>query len=331
MTYKEEYLKLKNLTIKNKAFLAPMAGVTDELFRKMVRKWSKDCLIFTEMINATMFVTAKKVSSIVKIIPEDYPIAYQFSGDESYYFAKAAERAQKLGAVAVDLNMACPMPLLVRKGHGASLLKSIELAREIIEETVKSVDIPVTLKMRTGWDDSSIIVKEFVQMAEESGISAITIHGRTREQQYQGPVNLDLIKEAQEIASIPIMGSGDIWSPADAKRMMDYTKCVAVWVARGSIGRPWIVAQIDNYLRTGIIEPKITNEDMLDSYFEHLELMIEDMDERGGIQKSRRHFKYCVRDMQDNKEFIHRINVALTKKEVIETLNDYKKHLAQFN
>jgi len=307
-----------------------MAGITDAPFRKMVRKWSKDCLIFTEMINATMFATAKKYNSVLDIIPEDHPIAYQFSGDEPYYFAKAAERAQKVGAVDVDINMACPMPLLVKKGHGAALLKDIDKARIIIEETVKSVDIPVTLKMRTGWDSESIIVKEFVQMAESLGIAGITIHGRTREQCYQGSVNLDLIKEAQELVSIPIMGSGDIWSPDDAKRMMDYTKCAAVWVARGSIGKPWRVAQIDSYLRTGKIEPEINNNDMLDSYFEHLNLMTEFMGEKRAIQRSRNHFIFCTKDMQNNKEFIKKINFANTQKEVLEILNEYKIYLAQF-
>jgi tRNA-dihydrouridine synthase B len=327
MRYNLPYLKYRDLIIKSRAVLAPMAGVTDIPFRKMVRKWSKDCLVFTEMINATVFVQARKVQFIAQTVEEDHPIVYQFSGDDPYYMAKAAERAQKIGAFGVDINMGCPTPKIVKKGDGASLLRDQKKAREIFEEVVKSVDIPVSVKIRAGWDDNSIIATEYALLAEECGLSAIAIHGRTRCQFYQGLANWDYIKEAQEAVNIPVIGSGDLWTPEDARRMIDYTGCAGLWVARGCLGNPWIVAQMDSYIKTGEIKPDFSNAERVGFMLEHLGLMVEYLTEKGAVPASRKHIAWCIKNMPESDPVRIQVNSLTSYVEVADVLKRYQEFL----
>jgi tRNA-dihydrouridine synthase B len=327
MRYTLPYLKYRDRIVKSRAVLAPMAGVTDIPFRKMVRKWSKDCLVFTEMINATGFVQARKVQFIAQTIEEDHPIVYQFSGSDPYFMAKAAERAQSIGAFAVDINMGCPTPKIVKKGDGAGLLKDQQKTREIFEAVVKSVDIPVSVKIRAGWDDNSIIATEYARLAEECGLSAVAIHGRTRCQFYQGLANWDYIKEAQEAVNIPVIGSGDLWTPEDARRMIDYTGCAGLWVARGCLGNPWIVAQMDNYIKTGKIEPDFSDAERIGFMLEHLALMVEYLGERAAIPASRKHVAWCIKNLPGSEEVRTRINSITSYVEAADVLKHYQENL----
>lgn len=327
MTYNLPYLKYKEKIIKSRAVLAPMAGVTDIPFRKMVRKWSKDCLVFTEMINSIGFVQAKKVESIAEITPEDEPIIFQFSGTDPYYLSKAAERAEKLGAFGVDINMGCPNSKIVKKGDGAGLLRDREKAEIIFKEVVKSVSIPVSVKIRAGWDDDSIIAEDYAKLAEDCGLSAVAIHGRTRCQFYQGLANWDYIKMAQDAVSIPVLGSGDLWTYKDAKRMVEYTGCAGLWVARGCLGNPWIVAQMDNYIKTGIVEPEFNNYEKIGFMIEHLGYMVEHLTERIAIPESRKHIGWCLKDMPNGEIVRSEINTLSTYKEVSDKLKTYQESL----
>lgn len=327
MRYIHQDLKYKNKSVKSRAVLAPMAGVTDIPFRKMVRKWAKDCIVFTEMINSISFAQSKKVDYIAQTVEEDHPIIYQFSGSDPYYFAKSAEKAQKLGAFAIDINMGCPTPKIVKKGDGAGLLKDIESTRKIFETLVKSVDIPVSVKIRAGWDDDSIIAVEYSQLAEECGLSAVAIHGRTRNQFYQGKANWDYIKQAQEAVTIPVIGSGDLFTPQDAGNMIDYTGCAGVWVARGCLGNPWIVAQMDNYIKNKNIYPVFSNTEKLEYLIEHFELIINYMGEKVGLPESRKHIAWYIKDMPESKNVKNKINTLWDVKEVITELRNYQKFL----
>mgnify|MGYP001568375864 CR=1 FL=1 len=304
-----------------------MAGVTDIPFRKMVRKWAKDCLVFTEMINSVSFVQAKKVEFIAQTCEDDFPIVYQFSGHDPYYLTKAGQRAQEIGASAVDINMGCPTQKIVKKGEGSSLLKDINKTRQIFEDMVKNIDIPITVKIRAGWDEHSIIAKEYAMLAEECGLAAIAIHGRTRCQFYQGEANWDFIKDAQEAVSIPVIGSGDLWTPYDAKRMIDYTGCAGLWVARGCLGNPWVVAQMDSYIREGKIEPEFSDAERIGFMLEHLALMVEYTGERCAIPASRKHIAWCIKDLPGCEEIRIKVNKLVTYSEVADVLKNYQEFL----
>lgn len=327
MTYNLPYLKYKDQIIKSRAVLAPMAGVTDVPFRKMVRKWSKDCLVFTEMINCIGFVQAKKVESIAEISSEDDPIIFQFSGTDPYYLAKAAERAEKIGAFGVDINMGCPTLKIVKKGDGAGLLKDRSKAEEIFKEVVKSVSIPVSVKIRAGWDDDSIIAADYAKLAEDCGLAAVAVHGRTRCQFYQGLANWDYIKMAQDAVSIPVLGSGDLWTYHDAKRMIDQTGCAGLWVARGCLGNPWIVAQMNNYVQNGKPEPDFSNSEKIDFMLEHLDLMVAHLGERVAVLESRKHVGWCVKNMPDGEIVRSEVNTLKTYVEVADRLKRYQEYL----
>lgn len=327
MSYNLPYLKYKDKIVKSRAVLAPMAGVTDIPFRKMVRKWTKDSLIFTEMINSITFVQSRKLEAIAVATEEDHPIIYQFSGSDPYFLAKAAERAQKIGAFGVDINMGCPTSKIVKKGDGADLLRDQKRAKEIFEATVKSVDIPVSVKIRAGWDDNSIIAKEYTQLAESCGLAAVAIHGRTRLQLYQGQANWDYIKEAQASVSIPVLGSGDLWTHEDAKKMIDYTGCAGLWVARGCLGNPWIVAQMDNYVQTGKVEPDFGSIERIEFMLEHLGYMVEYMGERAAIPASRKHVGWCIKNLPDAEQVRRHVNTLNTYVEVKDALKNYQEFL----
>lgn len=304
-----------------------MAGVTDIPFRKMVRKWSSDCLVFTEMINSIGFVQAKKVESIAEISPQDDPIIFQFSGTDPYFMSKAAERAEKLGAFGVDINMGCPTAKIVKKGDGAGLLKDREKAEEILRAVVKSVDIPVSVKIRAGWDDDSIIAADYAKLAEDCGLAAVAIHGRTRCQFYQGNANWDYIKQAQDAVNIPVLGSGDLWTHHDAKNMIDKTGCAGLWVARGCLGNPWIVAQMDNYIKTGVATPDFSDYDKIGFMLEHLGYMVEHLTERIAIPEARKHIGWCLKNMPDGEVVRSEVNTFKTFVEVSDRLKKYQEYL----
>jgi len=327
MAYNLPYLKYKNLIAKSRAVLAPMAGVTDIPFRLMVRKWAKESLVFTEMITSVSFVQSRKIEEIAKITEEDHPIIFQFCGNDTYFLAKAAERAQKIGADGIDINMGCPMQKIAKKGEGAGLLRDIKKTQEIFETVVKSTDLPVSVKIRSGWDDNSIIAKEYSQLAENCGLSAVAIHGRTKEQLYSGKANWDYIKEAQEAVSIPVIGSGDLFTPEDAKRMLDYTKCAGAWVARGCLGSPWIVAQIDNYINTGEKGLEFTPVEKIGFMIEHLGLMVQYLGERKAVLEARKHIAWCIKGLEGNELVRQKINTLLSHLEVVKELEDYQKNL----
>lgn len=331
MSYNLPLLKYKNLTINSRAVLAPMAGVTDLPFRTMVRKWAKESLVFTEMLHAEVFINRETTEFIAQISPVDQPIAFQFAGNDPLILAKAAEKAQKSGAVCVDLNLGCPVPKLVKKGYCTSLLRDREKAREIFRTVASSVDIPVTVKIRAGWDQDSIIAKEFTMLAEENGLAAVALHGRTRDQFYQGQANWDYIKEAQAAVSIPVIGSGDLWTPEDAKRMVEYTGCAGVWVARGCLGNPWVVAQMDNYLRSGKIEPEFTPVEKIGFLLEHLDLMVKHYGERIAIPLSRKHIAWGIKELPESDRVKNEINKTLTHRDSALILENYRDFLEKLN
>lgn len=317
METKDEFLlKLKNLHLKNNVMLAPMAGVTDKYFRKIVRKFEKNSLIFTEMIHSMILVQSKKQQPIADITKHDHPISMQIFGHVPEYIGQAAQIAQQKGFDAVDINMACPAPKIVKNNDGSALLLKPELAEQIMKKAVESVSIPVTIKIRAGWDANNIVAKEFAIMAENCGISAVIFHARTRGQHYTGQANWNLIKEVQASVQIPIIGNGDVWTPQDAVRLFDQTNCKGVMIGRAALGNPWIIREVVDYLQN---RPNLTIDikERFETAIEHLNLMIEGKGEKRGIIECRKHLLWYTKGLPNSSELRKVINCLSTKEELL--------------
>ena len=237
-------LKIGDVKLKNNVLLAPMAGITDGAYRKICRKYGNPGLVYTEMASSkAIFYGDEKTDKIIRTEEDERPIAIQIFGSDPYVMADTAKKIQKYADI-IDINMGCPAPKVVKNGDGSKLLLDLDLVKQIVSEVVKNVDIPVTVKIRTGWDSDNIVAVEAAKIIEEAGAKAITVHGRTRSQYYSGQVNLDLIKKVKETVKIPVIGNGDIKTPEDAKKMFEYTGVDGIMIARGTLGSPWILKEI---------------------------------------------------------------------------------------
>ncbi len=228
-------LKIGNVKLNNNVLLAPMAGITDGAFRKICKKYGNPGLVYTEMASSkAIFYGDEKTDKIIRTEDDERPIAIQIFGSDPYVMADTAKKVQKYADI-IDINMGCPAPKVVKNGDGSKLLLDLNLIKQIVEEVVKSVEIPVTVKMRTGWDSENIVAVEVAQIIEKAGAKAITVHGRTRSQYYSGQVNLDIIKQVKEAVKIPVIGNGDIKNYEDARKMFEYTGVDGIMVARGTL------------------------------------------------------------------------------------------------
>ncbi len=267
--------KIKNLEIKNQVIIAPMAGVTNSSYRIILKEFGAE-LIYTEMISDKgLLYENKRTIDMIKINKLEHPIALQLFGNDVESMRRAAIYIDKnTEADIIDINMGCPVQKVVKSGAGSKLMTTPELAYEIVSNIVKNVNIPVTVKIRSGWDHKNINAVKISKLMEKAGASAITIHGRTRSDMYSGRVNLDIIKKVKENVSIPVIGNGDITSPEDAKYMLEYTKCDAVMIGRGLLGNPFLIEQTIDYLETDKYRKNITLDERKDVIFKHLNKLI---------------------------------------------------------
>lgn len=291
-------MKIGNLELKRTAALAPMAGVADSAFRQICKEFGA-CYLVGEMASAKgMHYSDKKTARLLTVSEQERPIAVQLFGDEPEILAEAARKALEFRPDVIDINMGCPAPKVAGNGGGSALMKDPLLAARITEAVVRAVDLPVTVKFRKGWDDQSVNAVEFARAIEQSGAAAVTVHGRTRQQYYAPPVDLDIIAAVKQAVSIPVIGNGDCIDLPSVMKMYEYTKCDLVMIGRGALGSPWIFRQIDRYLTDGTVLPAPSLPERMQVMLRHIKLICENKGESGGMREARKHAAWYMKGMR---------------------------------
>ncbi len=319
--------KIGNVEIDNQIVLAPMAGICDSAYRRIVK--SMGCgLIETEMVStrAVMHLN-RKTREMLHMTDYERPIAQQIFGSDSESFKIAAEYIYKnMSPEIIDINMGCPVTkVAVKSGAGSALLKSPDKVEDIIKSVVDTVPIPVTAKIRSGWDENNAL--EIAKIIEDAGASAITVHPRTRHQRYDIPADWSIIKDIKEELSIPVIGNGDIRTCYDAKAMLDFTGCDAVMIGRGILGNPWIVKQCIDYIDEGIEPQRVSSKEKLDMFKRHSQMIIEDYEDKVLMHKLRTNAAYYMKNLHGSQEIKKKIFQTSTKEELFELLENYVKGL----
>lgn len=319
------YLKkinIGNVELESNLILAPMAGVTDLALRKICKEFGPG-LVCTEMVSSkAIYYNDTKTKLLMNTQGEQRPISMQIFGSDEETMGYAAKYISELADI-VDINMGCPAPKVVKNGDGSKLLLDIKKAENVIKSVVKNSKKPVTLKIRKGWDSNNIVAVEFAQMAENAGISAITIHGRTRSEMYSGKVDLDIIKKVKENLKIPVIGNGDIVDEESALKMFEYTGVDGIMIGRGVFGNPWIFEKIKYFLETGEKLPEISNEEKLRVIKKHIELELQEKEEITAIREMRKHIAWYTKNMPNSSEFRNEINKIENKDELIKEVNKF--------
>ncbi len=322
-------MKIGNVELTGNVILAPMAGVCNSAFRKICKEMGAS-LVCAEMVSDKgMIYNSKKTKEMLYFEESERPISQQIFGSDKETFVEAAKMVYEImHPDIIDINMGCPVPkVAIRSQAGSALLKSPPLIYDIVKSVVAAVPIPVTVKIRSGWDMNSINAVEVAKICEKAGASAITVHPRTRSQLYSGKGDLNIIKEVKEAVSIPVIGNGDITDIESAKHMLEYTKCDAIMIGRGALGNPWIFKEIDTYLKTGDILPKPSYEERIKMCFKHLDYLLKIKNETVSVLEMRSHIAWYIKGMPYHKEIKNEVFKAKTTKEITEILDNYLKKL----
>lgn len=317
-------INIGNVKLNNNLILAPMAGITDRAFRIICEKFNPG-LVCTEMISSKgLFYNDEKTKELLNMKDEKRPIAAQIFGSDPECMAYAAKYVSQYADI-VDINMGCPAPKVVKNGDGSKLLLNLPLAEEIMKAVVQNSSVPVTVKFRTGWDNNNIVAVEMAKIAENAGVAAITIHGRTRSEFYSGKANWDIIKKVKEAVSIPVFGNGDVTNAEEAKRMFDDTKVDGIAIGRGALGTPWIFKEIKDTLNEN--EFNISNKQRLEIIKEHLNLEIADKGEKVALMEMRKHLGWYIKHTKDASRIRTEINSTTNLEDLIKILDEYFKTL----
>lgn len=287
-------LQIGDLEVNSRVLQSPLSGVTDLVFRRLVRRYAPTSMMYTEMVNATGLHYVKELPRIMEVDPNERPISIQLFDCRPDFLAEAAQMAVDEGADTVDINMGCPVNKITKNGGGSSLLRQPELAGEIVRSVVNAVNVPVTVKTRIGWTDKEINILDFAKRMEDAGARMITIHGRTRAQGYNGAAKWEWIAKVKQVLSIPIIANGDIFSVDAAVRCLEMTGADGVMCSRGTLGYPFLVGEVDHFLKTGEQKPAPTPVERLQCAREHLQMLWEYKGDRG-VRQARKHMTWYAK------------------------------------
>ena len=314
-------LRIGNTILENNVILAPMAGVTDLPCRLLCREQGAGCVV-TEMVSAkAILYNNRNTKELMQIHPQERPAAIQLFGSDPDIMAQIAARIEDGPYDFIDVNMGCPVPKVVNNGEGSALMKNPKQAEKVLSAMVKAVKKPVTVKFRKGFNDTSVNAVEFAKMAEGSGVAAVAVHGRTREQYYSGKADWDIIRQVKEAVKIPVIGNGDIFTPQDAGRMMEETGCDGIMVARGAKGNPWIFRRINHYLDTGEILPGPSIEEIQAMILRHGHMLAAYKGEQTAMREMRGHVAWYTKGMPHSAALRNEINQVETLKGLAGLLN----------
>lgn len=317
--------KIGNVEIKNQVVLAPMAGISNTAYRQIIKEMGAG-LIFAEMVSDKALVYgSEKTFDLLKMSDMERPIAQQIFGSDVDSFVKAAKLVEdKMHPDIIDINMGCPVPKVAIKSQaGSALLKNPDKIKEIVSAVVKAVSVPVTVKIRSGWDANSVNAVEVAKVIEEAGASAITVHGRTRAQGYSGNADWNIIKQVKEMVNIPVIGNGDVTSAEKAKEMLDFTGCDAVMIGRGVLGNPWLIKECVSYLESGIIPPKPSAREKIEMLKRHYQLLVDSTSEKQAILEIRTHALWYIKGMPKSAYIKNEICKTKNSEDLFKILNDY--------
>lgn len=305
-------MKIGDVNISGFCALAPMAGVADISFRSLCKEYGCGYTV-GEMVSAKgVSMNDKKSKELMTLDATEHPCAIQIFGNEPVVMAEAAKFAISFAPEIIDINMGCPAPKIIKNKSGSVLMKNPCLAGEIIKAVVDAVDIPVTVKFRTGWDSNSINCVEFAKIAEANGAAAVTVHGRTKEQMYAPPVDIKSIAAVKNSVKIPVIGNGDIFTPEDAKQMYDITGCDYVMVGRGSFGRPWLFSQINEFLLHGSYSPDPSPAERMEIMLKHAENICRIRGANNGMREIRKHALWYTKGLKGSARLRNEFSVVKT-------------------
>ena len=322
-------LKIGNVTIDGNMILAPMAGVTDLPFRVLCKEMGAD-LIYTEMVSAKgIYYDNKNTEALLQVLDEERPVALQLFGSDPHLMAEMAKKIEHRNFDILDINMGCPVPKVVNNNEGSALLKDPKLVGQIVSEVSKAIKKPLTIKIRKGFGNDDCNAVEIAKVIEANGGAAVAIHGRTREQYYTGNADWDVIKAVKEAVSIPVFGNGDVTSPELAKKMLDYTGCDGVMIARGVRGNPWLFGQIKHYLNTGEVLDKPSIEEVVATIKRHARLQIQYKGEYLGIREMRKHVAWYTTGYKESAKLRNQVNEVTTLEGLDVLLDSYLEHIME--
>ncbi|MFH0739344.1 MAG: tRNA dihydrouridine synthase DusB [Candidatus Omnitrophota bacterium] len=317
-------LKIGKLKLHSALILSPMAGVSDLAFRLLNRRFGCE-LAFVEMINArSLGYRSLKTKAMMATTGKDRPLGVQLLGCEENFILRALDILKQYEFDIIDFNAACPMKKVIRRGEGASLMRNPKKFNQLLKLIVKNSSVPVTAKIRSGWDEGSVNAREVALYAQDAGVAALFIHGRTRAQIYHGRVDYEIIREVKEALDIPVIASGDIFSSELTREMLERTGCDGVAVARGSLGNPWIFKELSAFFKNQKIPQRPVREEIVDIMLRHLELSVKVHGEKNGVVLFRKFFSYYTKGFRKVRPLRERICRLKLKREMIEAIENLR-------